>query len=40
MMAYISYTNLCEIQFDNIVSTKDKMQDITLNQLKLEIHDT
>ena len=26
-------------EFDNIVSKKDKFQDININQLKLEVHD-
>ena len=39
-MAYISYNKLCESEFDNIVSKQDKLQDLTFNQLKLEVHDT
>ena len=39
-MAYISHNNLWESDFDNIVSTKDKMQDVNRNQLKHEVHDT
>ena len=39
-MACFSYNKLWESGFDNIVSTKDKMQDININQLKLEVHDT
>ena len=39
-MAYISYNNFWESEFDNIVSKKDKVQDININQLKLEVHDT
>ena len=31
---------LCESEFDNIVSEKDKVQDLNNNQLKLEVHDT
>ena len=38
-MAYISYNNLWEIEFDNIVSKRDKLQDLNINQLKLEVHD-
>ena len=30
---------LWESEFDNIVSDKDKVQDLKINQLKLEIHD-
>ena len=39
-MANISYNVLSENGLDNIVSKKDNMQDINLNQLKLEVHDT
>ena len=39
-MAYNSYNNLCESEFDGIVSKTDKLQDLTINQLKLELHDT
>ena len=39
-MADISYNKLCESQFDNILFKKDKLQDMTVNQLKLEVHDT
>ena len=39
-MAYISYNKLWEIEFDGIVSKKDKSQDLIFNQLKLEVHDT
>ena len=39
-MAYISYNKLWESDFDNIVSKKDKVQDLNINQLKLEVHDT
>ena len=39
-MAYISYNNLWESEFDGIVSKRDKLQDLNINQLKLEIHDT
>ena len=38
-MAYISYNNLWESEFDGIVSKKDKIQDLNINQLKLEVHD-
>ena len=39
-MAYISYNKLWESDFDNIVSKRDKLQDLKINQLKLELHDT
>ena len=39
-MAYISDNKLWESKFDGIVSKRDKLQDININQLKLEVHDT
>ena len=39
-MAYISYNKLWESEFDNILSKRDKLQDLNINQLKLEVHDT
>ena len=39
-MAYISYNKLWEKEFDGIVSERDKLQDLNINQLKLEVHDT
>ena len=39
-MAYISYNKLWESEIDGIVSKRDKLQDININQLKLEVHDT
>ena len=39
-MAYISYNKLCENEFDNVVSKKDKVQDINISQTKLEVHVT
>ena len=39
-MADISYNKLWEIEFDNIVSKRDKLQDLNINQLILEVHDT
>ena len=39
-MAYISYNKLWEIEFDNIVSKRDKLQDLNINQLKLKVYDT
>ena len=39
-MAHIAYYELWESKFDNIVSKRDKLQDLNINQLKLEVHDT
>ena len=39
-MAYISYNKLWESEFDGIVPKRDKLQDMNINQLKLEVHDT
>ena len=39
-MAYISYNKLWQSEFDGIVSKRDKLQDVNINQLKLEVHDT
>ena len=39
-MAYISHNKLWESEFDGIVSKRDKIQDLNINQLKLEVHDT
>ena len=39
-MAYVSYNELWESEFDGIVSKRDKLQDLNINQLKLEVHDT
>ena len=39
-MAYISYNKLWESEFDGIFSKRDKLQDLNINQLKLEVHDT
>ena len=39
-MAYISYNILWQSEFDKIVSKRDKIQDLNINHLKLEIHDT
>ena len=38
-MAYISYNELWESEFDGIVSKRDKLQDSNINQLKPELHD-
>ena len=39
-MAYISYNKLWESEFDNIVSKRDKLQDLNINQSKLDVHQT
>ena len=39
-MAYISYNTIWESEFDGIVSKRDKLQDLNINQLKLEVPDT
>ena len=39
-MAYISYKNFWEREFDGIVSKRDKLQDLKINPLNLEVHDT
>ena len=39
-MEYKNYNNLWKTEFDNIVSPKNKMQDIYLKQLKIEVYDT
>ena len=39
-MVYISYDKLWEIELDNIVSKRDKLQDLNNNQLKLQVHDS
>ena len=39
-MAYISFNKLWESEFDGIVSKRDKLQDVNINQLKLKVHDT
>ena len=39
-MAYISYNKLWESEFDGIVSRRDKLQDLNINNLKLEVLDT
>ena len=39
-MAYFRYNKLWESEFDGIVSKRDKLQDLNINQLKLEAHDT
>ena len=39
-MAYISYNKLWESEFDGIVSKRDKLQDLNISNLKLEVLDT
>ena len=39
-MAYISNNKLWENEFDGIVSKRDKLQDLKINQRKLKVHDT
>ena len=39
-MAYISYNKLWKSEIDGIVSKTDKIQDLNIIQLKLEVHDT
>ena len=39
-MAHISYNKLWETEFHCMVSKREKLQDININQLKPEVHDT
>ena len=39
-MAHISYNKLWESEFDGIVSKRDILQELNINQLKLEVQDT
>ena len=39
-MAYISYNKIWDSEFDGIVSKRDILQGLNINQLKLEVHDT
>ena len=39
-MAYISFNKLWESEFDGFVSKHDKLQDLNINQLKHEVHDS
>ena len=39
-MASISYNKLFKNEFDNIVSKRDKLQDLNINQQKLGVNDT
>ena len=38
-MAYTSYNKIWESEVDGIVSKRDKLQDLNINILKLEVHD-
>ena len=38
-MAYISYNKLWESEFDGIISKRDKLQDLNIDKLKLEVND-
>ena len=38
-MAYIAYNKLSESEFDGIVCKRDKLHNLKINQLKLEVHD-
>ena len=37
---YIYYNKSWKSEFDGIVSKRGKLQDLNINQLKLEVHDT
>ena len=39
-MAYLSYNKIWETEVDGIVSKRDKLQVLNINQSKLEVHDT
>ena len=39
-MAYISYNKLLESDVNGIVSKRDKLQDLNINQIKFEAHDS
>ena len=39
-MAFISYDKIWGSEFYNNVSAKDRLQDITCNQLKLKLNDS
>ena len=39
-MAYISHNKLWESEFDGIVPKRDKLQDLNINNLKIEVYDT
>ena len=39
-MAYLSYIKMWESKFDKIVSKRDKLQVMNINQFKLEVQDS
>ena len=39
-MAYIPSNKLWETELDNIVSKRDKLQNLNFNELRFEVHDT
>ena len=39
-MAFIFYNKLWESEFDGIVSKRENLQVLKINQLKLKVHDT
>ena len=39
-MAYISYKEIWESEFDGIFSKSDRLQDLNINQLKFQVQDT
>ena len=39
-MTYFSYNKFSDSEFGNIVCERDKLQDLNINQLKLQVHDT
>ena len=39
-MECISYNKIWESEFKNMVSERDKVQDLNINQLELEVHHT
>ena len=38
-MAYRSYKKISEIDFDGMVSKRDKLQDANISQLKLKVNE-
>ena len=39
-MAYLSLKKFWKSEYDGIVSKGDELQDLNINQLKLDVHDT
>ena len=39
-MAYIDYNNSWGSEFEGVASKRDKLQDLNINQLKFEVHDS